>query len=253
VRDAIISDPELGVSLFLLGLADSLKYNADTGEGGGDGTITKLAGEKNAAAAYVLKLRKELLKTTQLTLADIVAVACAEAYETFSGGIRVRLQIGRLGGDKATTAQNTAAVLSKDWSDARDVIANFQGAGLSEKEVAVLDAVRGGMLASAAAAAKNAKKEDVEVNEMGETDFIPNTSFGGAKEIFGAGLPQFDDNYVQAAVKAKAGVYGANDKVQAAGLKLSIKNGKEGAVALEKVLALGKVYTGGKIGDLIGS
>jgi hypothetical protein len=79
------------------------------------------------------------------------------------------------------------------------------------------------MLASAAAAAKNAKKEDVEVNEMGETDFIPNTSFGGAKEIFGAGLPQFDDNYVQAAVKAKAGVYGANDKVQAAGLKLSKK------------------------------
>lgn len=56
----------------------------------------------------------------------------------------MRLQIGRLGGDKATTAQNTAAVLSKDWSDARDVIANFQGAGLSEKEVAVLDAVRGG-------------------------------------------------------------------------------------------------------------
>ena len=47
-------------SLFLLGLADSLKYDADTGEGGGDGTITKLAGEKNAAAAYVLKLRKEV-------------------------------------------------------------------------------------------------------------------------------------------------------------------------------------------------
>ena len=88
---------------------------------------------------------------------------------------------------------------------------------------------------------------------MGETEFIPNTSFGGSKDSLGAGLPPFDDKYVQAAVKAKAGVFGANDKVQAAGAKLSIKNGKEGAVALERVLALGKVYTGGKIGDLIGS
>ena len=59
--------------------------------------MTKLAtsGSAAAASAFVLNLRKELLKTTQLTLADIVAVACAEAYETFSGGIRVRLQIGR--------------------------------------------------------------------------------------------------------------------------------------------------------------
>ncbi|GMI02984.1 hypothetical protein TrVE_jg9719 [Triparma verrucosa] len=245
VRDAITKDPALGVELFSLGIADSLKYNAKTQEGGGDGSVTKLV--DSAASKFAVKLSKDLQKSTQITLADVVALASAEAYETF-GGLRVRVQIGRVGGDKAATAQNVQAVLSPSWD--ASVTQTFEGAGLGKRDVAALDAVRGGM----AEVVKNmqmAKEDEAYVNEMGETDFIPKTSFGGASQIFGASLTPFDDKYLKAAVKGKKGVF-ADDNVRAAGEKMSIKSGKDGAIALERVLAVGKVYTGGKIGDLTG-
>lgn len=47
VRDAITKDPQLGVELFTLGIADSLKFNAATQEGGGDGSVTKVRGERS--------------------------------------------------------------------------------------------------------------------------------------------------------------------------------------------------------------
>lgn len=139
-------------------------------------------------------------------------------------------------------------MLQNEWD--AEVTSTFENAGLSKRDVAALDAVRGGMIE----VVKNmqiAKEDEAYVNEMGETDFVPNTSFGGAAQIYGKGLTPFDDKYLKAAVKGKRGVF-ADEQVRAVGEKTSVKNGKDGAIALERVLGVGKVYTGGKVGDLTG-
>jgi hypothetical protein len=97
---------------------------------------------------------------------------------------------------------------------------------------------------------------------MGETDFIPGTSFGGPKEIYGkmVGDRKVSNLYLKSlTLSQKAPPKGSiweDDQVKGWGVKYAQGKGglgKDAREGLEKVWGLGAKYTGGKVEALLGN
>lgn len=262
IRDAILQDPSMASQFLKIAVQDALSFNAVKDEGGPDGTIVNvilggkpaLAGLK-PGATKLAEIAKKIKRTTEITMADIVTFAGAEAIES-AGGPRIPVQLGKLDPVKAKEF---------DYPDlcgsdaANKIVEAFNTSGLSEREVALIY----GALGSLETTAKSFKKEDddFEENEMGdEAVYIP-SSFGSPQEIYGVQMGKMDNavfknvaKEIKQKKKVDVGVFN-DDKVAGWAIKYAGNNNgflKDLPEAYEKIMGLGTRYTGGKVGSLLG-
>lgn len=202
VRDLLTANPQLASPCLQLAMQDALTYDASSGDGGPDGSIIPLTLSANPpkvlvglipAARELEKLRKTLKRTTEITMADVVALAGAEAIET-AGGPRLVVQLGK-GEPKASSKPSSSyAGPFPDLSgrgDRSDVIKAFQRAGLTERDVTLFYGIRVAVEKVVDNVVK-VEQEVLEVNEMGESDVSFPSSFGGPKEKYGRQIGQLD-------------------------------------------------------------
>jgi len=202
VRDLLTANPQLLSSFLQLSMQDALTYDASTGDGGPDGGIVPLTLSANPpkvlvglipAAKELEKLRKTLKRTTEITMADVVALAGAEAIET-AGGPRLVVQLGKgetKSSDKPTPSNAGSLPDLSGRGNRSDVIAAFRRAGLTERDVAIFFGIRVAV-EKVVENVVNVEEEAQEVNEMGESDISFPSSFGGPKEKYGKQIGQLD-------------------------------------------------------------
>ena len=137
----------------------------------------------------------------------------------------------------------------------------FKGAGLTEREVAVVAGLVGDIRTITQSAAANIKVEEKYVNEMGETDFIPDFTFGSAKDIYGktVGSRPVGNQYLKEYFSKKRSVKGTiweDDNTLSWGLKYATANSRQFSNdckdGVEKIFSRGVFYTGGKVEALTG-
>ncbi|EWM26509.1 l-ascorbate peroxidase [Nannochloropsis gaditana] len=99
LRNAIAGDLSLAVSFVRLAINDGIGYDAATNEGGPDGSIAfEMDRDQNAglkpALETLLKVKREIQSTNEVTFGDVCAFAGAVAIES-TGGPRIPVQLGR--------------------------------------------------------------------------------------------------------------------------------------------------------------
>lgn len=269
IRNRILKEPTLAPLFVKVAMQDALTYDSSTQAGGQDGTIISAIIGKGAppsleslrpAAFALLDIAKEMKRTTEVTMADVVAFAGAEAIES-TGGPRIVVQLGKLD-PKPDSAGGTDSYLDlENKSNGKAVVDAFLQTGLTEREVALLFGVLGAM-ETVVSRVVQPKEVEQEENEMGDKDvFIP-SSFGAPSSIYGKQLGAMD-NSVFTSIKSdlKKGkqpispVF-TNEKVGDWGAKYYVDKKKaffnDLPQAYEKLMALGTRYTGGKMGSLLG-
>ncbi len=273
VSNAITASPDLAIGYVLAFLTETLTYDAASGNGGCDGaTITALAAAKSktgtlgAAVDSLNGIQSQLKRTTEISVGDVSTLALTGAVEAF-GNDRIREQIGKV------PVKYNADIGDVAWSEGDffkvNVIDKFKKAGLGEREVAIVAGVVGDMRMILDAYKKKdnsmgAYDDDYNDNEMGDVEFIPPTSFGAPKEIFGG--VKFDRKvsnvYLQSILGKKAGTYKPNgsvwddDTVRGWGSKYAQGKGanfeKDIIECFEILGKVGQQYTGGKVEALLG-
>jgi len=263
VRNSILQSPTLAPLFLKIALQDALTYNPKTNEYGPDGTIVEVILSKNAPASLIplqpaaqaLKdIARKIKRTTEITMADMVTFAGAEAIESV-GGPRIVVQLGKADPRKFETPKSYPNLFEGKSSE---VVTAFQESGLTEREVALLYGAIGEM--EIAASTFKLVKEEVEENEMGDVDVYVPTSFGAPSQIYGQAIGRMDGTFLKTVVKdmkekktPSAAVF-SDDKV--AGWAVKYASGKKPFAdlpeAYEKLMGLGTVYTGGKVGSLLG-
>jgi L-ascorbate peroxidase len=173
-RNVLAERPDLLPSFFVLCLHDALTYNAETLEGGPNGSLRfELDRPENAE----LRDAVEALTTVRagrrdaMSFGDIFAFAGAVAVEV-TGGPRIVIQLGREDASKADPAGNAALNVSS--APARDLLECFESAGLNGARDVVLmhggfgslnDISRTRLAKLSAEAAKGIDDEDDEYND----------------------------------------------------------------------------------------
>ena len=254
VRDAVVNKPYLAEAIIRISVADSLTFEESTGNGGGEGCVLDWVKGNDCDSMYkegaetLTMITGKLRKTTEVTRGDVVALAGEEALESV-GGERCRVQIGRLVPAKKVRRREGSAMSetnrlrlymvclivhflvaplivlsqcgafdfkpllpSRGKEMGKGALEAFLRSGLTAREAAIVAGVCGdiGLIVG-----KVQKEEEEEyVNEMGEIDFIPGTSFGGPKEIYGKTVGD----------RKVGGTYLKNLKVRAGGLERSDSN-----------------------------
>lgn len=258
VRNAITTDPSFATTFLQIAIMDALSYDPSTQENGPDGSIVRTIIDSKAAdpkfkqgAEKLQDIAKLIKRTTEITMADVVTFAGAEAIESV-GGPRIVVQLGKLDSKKGATKAPTIV----DVTNGKEVLQNFSRVGLSEREVALLYGTIGSM-DIIAQSYKSTDDLDEEPNEMGDVEvFIPN-SFGAPSQIYGKQLGVMDNSYFKSIIKNKSfkNTVFEDDKVMQWAKKYAdSKTGfmKDLPEAYEKLMALGTRYTGGKVGSLLG-
>jgi len=202
VRDLLTANPQLVSPFLQLSMQDALTYDASTGDGGPDGSIIPLTLSGNPpkvlvglipAAKELEKLRKNLKRTTEITMADVVALAGAEAIET-AGGPRLVVQLGKgeLKSSSKPTPSNELSLPDLSGRGNRsDVINAFRRSGLTERDVTIFYGIRVA-IENVVDNVVTVEEEVQEVNEMGEQDVSFPSSFGGPKEKYGKQIGNLD-------------------------------------------------------------
>lgn len=267
IRNAINTNPDLASTFVKIAIQDALTYDPNTQEGGPDGSIvaaildqkSKNVEGLKAGAEKLNEIAKLVKRTTEITMADVVSFAGAEAIESV-GGPRIVVQLGKM---DPKGAMKKASSPATDLSNGQEVVNDFLNVGLTEREVALLFGAMGGMdvVATKYKSENQMDDEEDEPNEMGDVDvFIP-SSFGAPKEIYGKQLGALDNKYFASVVtdakkgKMSSNLVFADDKVMQWAKKYADnKNGflKDLPEAYGKLMALGTKYTGGKVGSLLG-
>jgi len=136
---AITEKPHLAGQLVRLAISNALSYVAATGEGGLDGSIREEVDQpENAdvreAVELLERIRKDIKRTNEVTFADLLSYAGAEAIELV-GGPRFSPQLGR--GQTMGPSKTSAHF---DWGkiDAAEAVRAFERSGMSPKEAAVM-------------------------------------------------------------------------------------------------------------------
>lgn len=174
VRNACAADASLLPSLMKLAISDGLSYDKESGDGGLDASILyELKRDSNAglgaAAKSVQEMQQGLKRTTQASLADVLAIAGAETIEVV-GGPRIVVQLGREDA-KAAEAEGARAGWSWEQPTAEGLRALFSASGMSTKDAVVLCAAVGSLTATAAkvnaakAAAAAGKVDDIDIDD----------------------------------------------------------------------------------------
>mmetsp|Transcript_44392 Transcript_44392/g.53665 ORF Transcript_44392/g.53665 Transcript_44392/m.53665 type:complete len:360 (+) Transcript_44392:127-1206(+) len=270
IRDAILKNPAYAPLFLKIAIQDALTFNAETGEYGPDGSIIGVILAKDCpsslqplqkAAGVLYDIRNKIKKTTEITMADVVGFAGAEAIET-AGGPRIVVQLGKtdpIPSASAKPAMSYPDLCGKGGGAGATVVSSFLKAGLSEREVALLYGVLVDM--EAIAAKFSVDEEEEEENEMGDKSvFIP-ASFGAPSQIYGQQIGKITGGVYKDIVKDLRG-----KKVPVADVFMDEKVGgwanryannpsgflKDLPEAYGKLMGLGLRYTGGKVGALLG-
>lgn len=160
IRDAVVSDPSYASRFYLLALLDGLSYDARRRSGGPDATVAasiQVPGEPyvklREALSVLTEAQKALKRTNALTLADLIALAGAEAVAAV-GGPEMSVQLGRT--DSEALGDNLRAIkkggldeakkrgiapaidLVKAQNDPSVVLAAFKRSGISDRESTAL-------------------------------------------------------------------------------------------------------------------
>jgi hypothetical protein len=200
VRDAILQNPRLAPLFVQVAIQDALTYSAETQMGGPNGRIVAFLLENskshpslNYAAQELVEIRAKLRRSTEITMADVVAFAGAEAIESL-GGPRIIVQLGKL--DYSVDEQVPIQIY--DLFHGPDTIRAFQNAGLTEREVTLLV----GAIASMnivvdtvdSSTENNHNDDDEEPNEMGDPKVDFPSRFGAPSQIYGKQLGKMNDS-----------------------------------------------------------
>lgn len=201
VRDAILENPKLAPLFLQVAIQDALTYSSETQVGGPNGRIVEhlLENDKGSplyhAAQQLVEIQAKLRRTTEITMADCVTFAGAEAIESL-GGPRIVVQLGKL-----DYSEEKVPTTIYNLSNGPETIAAFQKAGLAEREVTLLLGAIASMnkvvdnVVDAANTADTAidDDDDDELNEMGDPKVDFPSSFGAPSQIYGKRLGKMDD------------------------------------------------------------
>lgn len=260
LRNELIQNPKGASDWIKLAISDAVSYNAATDAGGPDASIqyddallSKNQGLKKALATCKA-IRKQTLKTTEVTLADVIAYAGAEAIEA-SGGPRIQVQIGRY--DAGKMAPDANPHLS--WAEG-DLSSAIAASGLGVKDaVVLLAAIENVDKASEAAEGGKAVARvdpDDDDDELFPADggiFIPQT-FGSQKAMFGELLTKapFDATVFKDSKGALASLIQKDAAAKSLANKYASKNGdllfrSDLAATYVKLTIVGASLTGAKV------
>lgn len=248
-----------------LAIQEALTYDKTTREGGPNGSLVRKLAASSAsastslgvAARVLVDIRASLLRTTEITLADVVCLAGSEAIEAL-GGPRVAVQLGKLD-PKATTTTTAEISQLTVLTDGRDILQAFDRAGLTPREAALMFGAVGAMkqVVASLSPKQDDNVDEEEVNEMGDTPAIIPSSFGGPREIYGKQLGQMDSSIFKTIVsdiKASRASSLWTDEIMTGWVQKYAKSGflKDLPEAYSRLMGVGTIYTGGKVGSLIG-
>ena len=268
IRDALLKDASLAPCLLKIAIYDAMTYNASTNEGGPNGSVVAVIlkdpppslVELRPAALALMDMYNKIKRTTETTMADIIAFGGSEAIESF-GGPKSVVQLGKLDPSKGAPLPGNSQY--PDLFDTRrsgqDIVVQFVSAGLNERDVALLFGAIGAMERDLET---RVQEEEEEENEMGDKAvFIP-SSFGAPSEIYGESIGKMDQAiFVEAMADIKNkrtpkfAAFG-DEGVGKWVAKYSDKKGgflKDLPYAYGRLTSLGTTYTGGKIDALLGT
>ena len=271
IRDVLLKDATLAPCLLKIAIYDALTYNASTNEGGPNGSVVSVILSKDPppslvelrpAAEALVAMYNVVKRTTETTMADIVAFAGSEAIESF-GGPKSVVQLGKLDLSKGSPLPNSNQYpdLFASKRSGQEIVGQFAKAGLNERDIALLFGAIGSMERVLATRVEEEEEEEEE-NEMGDKAvFIP-SSFGAPSEIYGKSIGKMDQTiFVEALADIKSkrlpkyAVFG-DEGVGKWVAKYSDKKGgflKDLPYAYNRLTSLGTTYTGGKIDALLGT
>eukprot|EP00591_Stephanopyxis_turris_P013984 CAMPEP_0195535404 /NCGR_PEP_ID=MMETSP0794_2-20130614/44199_1 /TAXON_ID=515487 /ORGANISM="Stephanopyxis turris, Strain CCMP 815" /LENGTH=402 /DNA_ID=CAMNT_0040668531 /DNA_START=129 /DNA_END=1337 /DNA_ORIENTATION=- len=147
VRRAILQNPSLAPTFYILAVMDGLSYDYKTKEFGPDGRIVRqvlesdskspLVASMKEACLVLIESKKALKKYTAVTIADSVALAGAEAVESIGGPV-LSIQLGRTDAAKTLPLSPLPLDLLSDSTPPQDIIAAFRRSGLTEREMTAI-------------------------------------------------------------------------------------------------------------------
>lgn len=209
LRNSINHSPEVAKSYFELAVCDALGYDAQTSDGGLDGSFVYEGAPDtlNAGIKGIETVKSDLQQSLSVSLADVSAYAGAEACEAI-GAPRIVVQLGRSDA-KIKNKKEPAFNIFGDSSEAplSDVKAVFAGSGLSVKDAAALLCAHGELRRTlkelrAKKAASQAEDDDDKSELDDEQVFVP-TSFGRRDEIWGPKISDsFSNRYISSLLKS---------------------------------------------------
>lgn len=203
LRDAIVKDPKLAPLFLQISIQAALNASSS-------GKIV-VSGEENknlARAAMELQdIQAKLKRSTEVTMADVISFAGAEAIESL-GGPTIVLQLGKLDKDRGPPMR------IYDLNNGPETIRAFKNSGLTEREVALLLGAVEAMerVVDAIAVKSVVVKQTADDNEMGDSQVDIPASFGAPANIYEKPLGQLDSSVFESLLKTKTGVW-ANDDV----------------------------------------
>lgn len=164
LRDAAQEDPTLVPAFYELAVLDAIDYSRNTGDGGLNGSVRKAkltSPVLKKAVDKLVELQKVLSRQTEVTFADILAYAGAQAVEV-AGGPKVSVQLGR----EDNPGADGAEVQSIDAMDAAALRAAFSSAGLGAREIVLI----GGSLGAIRRATQAAKPKKMDMMSADEDE-----------------------------------------------------------------------------------
>lgn len=209
VRNACAADASLLPSLLQLAISDALSYREADGSGGLDSSILfELDRESSAglggASAAIKDMTQGLKRTTQASLADVLAIAGAETIEVV-GGPRIVVQLGREDAKKAEAEVGRAG-----WSWEKPTAAGlrglYAGTGLSAKDAVVLCGTVGSL--SSTAAKVNAAKAAAAAGRVGDIDIDDDEDILGIDGDMAYGKADNNKKSSKLAVEVRGGTIG---------------------------------------------
>eukprot|EP00903_Cladosiphon_okamuranus_P016005 g14779.t2 len=142
IRNSLLEDPKLAPEMIKLAVADALGFDATTQTGGPDGSVAleldrDVAKTLKPAVDNALKIKKNLQRTNEMTLADVISMGGAEAIHA-CGGPPMLVQLGRYDEKKQPNPAPAIAGYSFDEPTGAGVKAAFKRAGLGPREMVLL-------------------------------------------------------------------------------------------------------------------
>eukprot|EP00904_Undaria_pinnatifida_P005124 jgi/Undpi1/1741/HiC_scaffold_11.g05130.m1 len=192
IRNSLLEDPKLAADMVKLAIADALGFDVTTQTGGPDGSVVlemdrDLLKNLRPAVDNALKIKKNLQRTNEMTLADVVAMGGAEAIHA-CGGPPVLVQLGRYDEKKQGNPATDIPGYNFDQPTGAGVKAAFKRAGLGPREmVLLLGAVGSVTEATAALGDGGGNGEEDDLEDLAWQNSIPNT-FGKESDKLGRPL-----------------------------------------------------------------
>ncbi|CAN0284045.1 unnamed protein product [Ascophyllum nodosum] len=195
-----------------LAIADALGFDVATQSGGPDGSVL-LEMERDAtkglkpALNAALKIKKNLQRTNEMTLADVVAMGGAEAIHAV-GGPPILVQLGRYDEKRQANPAPDIPGFNFEAPTAAGLKAAFKRAGLGPREMVLLLGAMGSVSEATSALGDKGcviQSDQDDLEDLAWQNTIPNT-FGKESDKLGRPLATgFGPGFLQRVAAGKPG------------------------------------------------